>query len=79
MNKLEVQAVVARAKRPIGEAISELSATTADAVRENPRAFVSVEGAAAFLRWQALQLDGNWDQKAHAEALDFMKRARIYG
>ncbi len=44
MNKLEVQAVVARAKRPIGDAISELSATTADAVRENPRAFVSVEG-----------------------------------
>ena len=67
MNKAELARVYERAKRgPVeGNAIEELEGLA----YWKERRPVTLEGAAAMLRWQALCLDGSWDYEALSECL----------
>jgi hypothetical protein len=76
VNKADISRVVARANRPV-ENSAERAAVVGDIVGRNARAIVFDDGAAAFIRWQALQFNGQWDEDLLASALDFLRHAVI--
>lgn len=78
MNKSEAQAIVNRAAQPVNGG-SEKAAFAADQLHANARCYLTVDAAAALVRWQALFLNGEWDTVELDNVLYWMRHAVIVG
>jgi hypothetical protein len=80
MNKQEVKAIMQYAvKENFGESMSQLAADLADSIHatQSGRVYTDTRHAAALLKWQAHQFNGEWDQKALDETISWMRPVTI--
>jgi len=73
MIKAELDIVFHRASQPV-ENVSEKAGACWEISFWERKREITTEQAAAFLRWQALQINGEWDAEALREALDLLRR-----
>ncbi len=73
MTKQEKQAVFAATAQTFGDDFFNLAYGVGEAVRSNPRAALPVRNIAAFVKYQALMLNGEWDVQMLADAWGFLK------
>ena len=75
-NKAEIQAVVARASQgevPGGDACQ----FDGCAYWRGPKHYVTLNDAAAFIRWQCLFLTGEWDRDELQRCCEILRRACV--
>lgn len=73
MTKDELDIVFHRAHQPVEDFANQAGACWQIAFWEEKKE-VTTEQAAAFIRWQALQLNGEWNAEALREARDLLRR-----
>lgn len=74
MTKEELDICFHRAHQPVEDDFIKAAIPFEEAKREGKRIEVTTEQAAAFLRWQALQLNGEWDMEALRDAREALRR-----
>ena len=86
MNKAEVQKVMAEAQKPTSASVEvrdRMSYTLAEAIhdsfRDGSKVYGTVQQAGALLRYQSLQLNGQFDVRMMNEAIEFMRTVVIIG
>lgn len=78
MTKAEKTRIVELAEATtFGPEYAVLAGDAADAIHANPRATLPARNAAALVKWQARNMNGEWDANALNEILDFMAKAII--
>jgi len=78
VTRREFAGLVAKAEKArFPENLSILAGNAADALRDYPRPVLSLNGALALIRWQAVNLNGSWDEEALNEVFLFMRPAVV--
>ena len=78
MTRREFVGLVAKAEKArFPENLALLAGTAADVIAAYPRPVLSLNGALALIRWQAVNLNGSWDEEALNEVFLFMRPAVV--
>ena len=79
MTKQEKQAVFAATAETFGDEFFNLAYGVGEAARRNPRAALPIRNRAAFVKYQALMLNSEWDTEMLADAWAFLKSVVVLG
>jgi len=78
MNKAEMKEIKRRVmEEELGEGWVDRSFEVGDILHDPDRNIVTLEQASAFVAWQSMRLDGQWDHANMADAFECLKTVLV--